>query len=118
MRMSLFTAIVSGAQAAENIAASIKAQPLQPLSFAWYGQGIALGPNDAVGFATYPVDKAWSLILRRGLAVRIRNFFVWYLRFALELERRFPGSLYWNGKGRYAKQQQRQQAQKQVTSQA
>jgi NADH dehydrogenase FAD-containing subunit len=107
-RMSLFTALVSGAQAAENIAAEIKGKAPQPLSFVWYGQGIALGPHDAVGFATYPRDMAWPLILRRILAVKIRNFFVWYLGAALELERRIPGSFYWNGKGRYAQQKRRQ----------
>ena len=101
-------AYVSGAQAAENIAAEIKGKAPQPLSFVWYGQGIALGPHDAVGFATYPRDMAWPLILRRILAVKIRNFFVWYLGAALELERRIPGSFYWNGKGRYAQQKRRQ----------
>jgi NADH dehydrogenase FAD-containing subunit len=107
-RMSLFTALVSGAQAAENIAAELKGKAPQPLSFVWYGQGIALGPHDAVGFATYPRDVAWPLILRRMLAVKIRDFFVWYLGAALELERRIPGSFYWNGKGRYAQQKRRQ----------
>ena len=42
MRMSLFTALVSGAQAADNIVAEIKGQTPKPLSFAWYGQAIAL----------------------------------------------------------------------------
>ncbi|MEZ4710527.1 MAG: FAD-dependent oxidoreductase [Caldilineaceae bacterium] len=104
MRMSLFTALVSGAQAAENVAAAIHGKNPQPLSYVWYGQGIALGPHDAVGFNTFPVDAARGPIFRRLLAVRIRNFFVWYLSFALELERRFPGAFYWNGKGRYARQ--------------
>ncbi len=115
-RMSLFTALVSGAQAAENIAAEIKGKSPQPLSFVWYGQGIALGPQDAVGFATYPADVAWPLILRRMLAVKIRDFFVWYLGAALELERRIPGSFYWNGKNRYAQQKRRQRPETQVTS--
>ena len=108
MRMSLFTALVSGATAAENIVAKIKGQPLKPLSYAWYGQGIALGLNDAVGFATYPNDMAWRLILRRKLAVNVRNFFVWYLGFVLEMERRIPGFFFWNGKKRYTKQKQSQ----------
>lgn len=117
MRMSLFTALVSGAQAAENISAELKGKAPQPLSFEWYGQGIALGPQDAVGFATYPADEAWPLIFRGSLAVRIRNFFIWYLGAALELERRFPGSFFWTGKKRYRKQKRRQARKTGVTSQ-
>ena len=105
MRMSLFAALVSGAHAADTIAAQLKGKEPQPFSFAWYGQGIALGQADAVGFATYPVDARSGPIVRGKTAVYIRNFFVWYLKFALELERRFPGFLFWNGKKRYAKQQ-------------
>lgn len=108
MRMSLFTALVSGAQAADNIAATLKGKSPRPLSFVWYGQGIALGPEDAVGFATYPTDAAIGPVVRGKAAVAIRNFFVWFLKAALELERRFPGFLYWNGKGRYARQQKQQ----------
>jgi NADH dehydrogenase FAD-containing subunit len=115
-RMSLFMALVSGAQAAENIAAEIKGQAPQPLSFVWYGQAITLGPQDAVGFGSYPVDVAWPLILRRWPAVKIRNFFVWYLGAVLELERRFPGSFYWNGKSRYANQKRQQKLKTEVTS--
>jgi len=110
-RMALFTALVSGAQAADNIVAQLKGASPRPLSYAWYGQGIALGLEDAVGFAAYPNDAAWRFVLRRKLAVRVRNFFVWYLGAALELERRFPGFFFWNGKKRYQRQRrQRQQS--------
>jgi NADH dehydrogenase FAD-containing subunit len=117
MRMSLFTALVSGAQAAENIAAELKGNSPKPLSFVWYGQGIALGPQDAVGFSTYPADVAWRLIFRGTVAVKIRNFFIWYLGTVLEMERRIPGFFFWNGKQRYAKQQRRQKRQTEITSQ-
>ena len=102
-RMSLFTALVSGAQAADNLAAALKGRPLRPLSYAWYGQAIALGPADAVGFSTYPADRPWPIIFRRTLAVRLRAFFIWYLGAALEIERRIPGSFFWNGKSRFEK---------------
>ena len=111
MRMSLFTALVSGAQAADNVARDIKGQEQRPLSFAWYGQGIALGPGDAVGFATYPADVLVGPVLRGKPAVVVRNFFVWFLKTALELERRFPGFLFWNGRKRYAGQKKRRQQQ-------
>ena len=116
MRMSLFTALVSGAQAADNIVAEIKGRPLQPLSFAWYGQAIALGPEDAVGFATYPADEPIGPVYRGKTAVTLRNFFVWFLKAALEGERRFPGFLFWNGKKRYGRQQRQRQLAKTVTN--
>ena len=115
-RMSLFTALVSGAQAADNIVAELKGKLPRPLSYAWYGQGIALGLDDAIGFATYPADVAWRLIFRRRLAVRVRNFFVWLLGAMLEMERRRPGSFFWNGKGRYENQRRRQARQSQAAS--
>ena len=94
MRMSLFTALVSGAQTADNIAAELRGKEPKPLSFAWYGQGIALGPQDAVGFPTYPAGVAWRFVVRGKVGVAIRNFFVAFLVGVLELERRFPGAFY------------------------
>jgi NADH dehydrogenase len=105
MRMALFTALVSGAQAADNIVALIKGKRPRPLSFVWYGQGIAIGAKDAVGFNTYPIDQPVGPVFRRMTAVIIRRFFVWLLKAALELERRVPGLLTWNGRNRYEKQQ-------------
>ncbi len=115
MRMSLFAALVSGAQAADNIVAAIKGKRPQPLSFAWYGQAIALGPQDAVGFATYPADEPIGPVYRGRTAVTLRNFFVWFLKAVLEGERRFPGFLFWNGKKRYDQQQRRRQPAKTAT---
>ncbi len=103
MRMSLFTALVRGAHAADNLAAQLKGAPQTPLSFAYYGQGIAMGPNDAVGFLGFPSDKPVGPILRGKLAVYVRNFFVWLIFYFLVIERRFPGAFFWLGKNRYNK---------------
>ena len=102
-RMSLFTALVSGAQAADNIIAKHEGRQPGSLSYAWYGQAIALGPADAVGFASYPADAPWRLVFRRKAAVRLRSFFIWYLGGVLEIERRLPGFFFWNGKRRFRK---------------
>ncbi len=103
LRMSLLTAIIRGAHAADNIAALLRGKEQTPLSFAYYGQGIALGPEDAVGFMAYPADKPLGPILRGKTAVHVRNFFVWLIFYFLKLERRRPGFFFWLGKGRYAK---------------
>lgn len=111
MRMSLLTAITRGAHAADNITALLRGRAQSPLSFAYYGQGIAMGPNDAVGFLGYPDDKPRGPILRGKTAVIVRNFFVTLLFYLLKLERRFPGFYYIVGKGRYAKSKRAQKRQ-------
>lgn len=103
MRMSLLTAVTRGVHAADNIAAFLGGKQQAPLSFAYYGQGIALGPNDAVGFLTFPDDKARGPILRGKTAVVVRNFFVLLFLYVMELERRFPGFFYIVGKKRHRK---------------
>jgi NADH dehydrogenase FAD-containing subunit len=109
MRMSLFTALVRGAHAADNLATHLKGKPQKPLSFAYYGQGIAMGPNDAVGFLGFPSDKPVGPILRGKLAVHVRNFFVWLIFYFLVIERRFPGTFFWLGKNRYNKSERMQE---------
>ena len=103
MRMSIFGAITGAAQAADNLVAQIKGKPQKPLSFVYYGQAIALGPNDAAGFASFPADEPLGPIYRGRLAVWLRAFFVWSLFYFLELERKFPGFYFWLGKDRYAR---------------
>lgn len=103
VRMSLFTALIRGAHAADNLSALLKGKEQKALSFAYYGQGIAMGPRDAVGFLGYPSDNPVGPILRGRLAVQVRNFFVWMIFYFLVIERRFPGFFFWLGKGRYTK---------------
>ncbi len=102
MRMSLLTAVTRGAHAADNLNAVMRGGSQKPLSFAYYGQGIAMGPNDAVGFAAFPDDKPIGPIVRGRWAVWIRDFFVRLIFYFLELERRWPGFYFWIGQGRYA----------------
>ena len=102
LRMSLLTAVTMGAHAADNLSRRLKAKEQKPLSFAYYGQGIALGPNDAIGFNAFPTDKPVGPIFRGRLAVGIRAFFVWLILYILDVERRWPGFYFWMGKGRYA----------------
>lgn len=106
-RMSVFNAVVMGAHTADTLNRIVRGKPIKPLSFAYYGQAIALGPKDAVGFSTYPADKPIGPIFRRGLAVAIRNFFVWFLGNAPLLEKRLPGIVIWLGHGRFARAQRR-----------
>lgn len=107
-RMCVMVAMVSGAQTANNLNRRLRGKSEQPMSFAYYGQGIAMGTQDAVGFMTYPADAVVGPILRRKLAVHIRNFFVWLLAFFLQVERHIPGAFIWFGQGRYRAQQRKQ----------
>jgi len=95
VRMGLFTALTLAAHAADNLVATLEGKPLKPLSFSYYGQGMTLGPSDAVGFLTYPDDQPRGPIFRGRLAVWIRGFAVWLVASLLEIERRWPGSYFW-----------------------
>jgi NADH dehydrogenase FAD-containing subunit len=98
-RMSAFVAIASGAYAADIILArEAKRQP-DPFSFSTFGQGIAIG-RGGVGFASFPDDRQRWFILTGTTARTVRNFFVWFITYALKLERRVPGFLFWPGRRR------------------
>jgi NADH dehydrogenase FAD-containing subunit len=74
VRMALFPALVSGAHVADNVIRVIRAQAQKPLGFSYYGQGIALGRRDAVGFATYPDDEPIGPLVTGRLGLVVRNF--------------------------------------------
>ena len=106
-RMSAFGAIISGAYAAARIRDEARGRHPRPFSFSAYGQGVSIG-HGGVGFLTYPDDGDARFILHGGLALRIRNLFVWMLVFFLKLERKWPGSaLFWIGRRRVSWQQAR-----------
>ena len=99
VRMSAFTASITAAHAADCVASVLSGRTPKPLSFAYVGQGIALGRKDVIGFSTYPYGDAHAPMFTGWIGVRIREFFVNFLGNAASLERRFP--FYWIGKGRY-----------------
>lgn len=106
VRMCAFTAQVMGAHAADNLSAAVRGKAQKPLSFAYYGQGIALGRRDAVGFNSFPDDKPNAPVFTGPLGYYVREFFVKFLVAVFSLERRWPGLFFvWLGKGRYAKSQ-------------
>jgi NADH dehydrogenase FAD-containing subunit len=103
-RLSALVAIISGAYAADLILARQKQRSLAPFSFSTFGQGIAIG-HSGVGFPSYPDDRQRWFILAGGTARVVRNFFVWFILWALKLERKMPGFLFWPGRRRVSWQQ-------------
>jgi NADH:ubiquinone reductase (H+-translocating) len=98
-RMSAFVALSTGAYVADAILAEGTNRQPDPFSFSTYGQGIAIG-RGGVGFFSYPDDKQRWFVVTGGAARVIRNFFVWFISYALKLERMMPGFFFWPGRRR------------------
>jgi NADH:quinone reductase (non-electrogenic) len=111
VRMSAVTATIMGAHGADSLSASLLGKAPKPFSFAYLGQGIALGRHNAIGFNNYPDDKPVPPYFTGWLGYQVREIFVRYLAAAPRLERRWPGLFVWPGKGRYERALRRQQAQ-------
>jgi NADH dehydrogenase len=114
MRMSAFTAVVTGAHAADCLSRVLHGKAPKPLSFAYVGQGIALGRRDAIGFNNYPSDKPNAPYFTGKVGFEIREFFVRILSALPNAERKIPGIFLWIGKGRYAAAKRRAQQQKRI----
>jgi NADH dehydrogenase FAD-containing subunit len=111
VRMSAVTAALMGAHGADSLSAVLHGKAPRPFSFAYLGQGIALGRHNAIGFNNYPDDKPIPPYFTGWLGYQIREGFVRYLAAAPRFERRWPGLFVWPGKRRYEAAQRRQQAQ-------
>jgi NADH dehydrogenase FAD-containing subunit len=107
VRMSAVVAVIMGAAGAESLSATLLGRRPRPFSFAYLGQGIALGRGNAIGFNNYPDDVPVTPFLTGWLGYQVRELFVRYLAVLARFERRRLTSLYWLGKGRYAAQQRR-----------
>src|SRR5713101_5250087 len=109
VRMSAVTATIMGAHGADCLSAVLRGKAPRPLSFAYLGQGIALGRHNAIGFNNYPDDKPIPPYFTGWLGYLIREGFVRYLAAATQR----PGIFVWVGKRRYERAQRRQQAREQ-----
>ncbi len=107
VRMSAYTAVIMGAHGADTLAAAVQGKTPNPLSFIYIGQAIALGPKDAIGFATLPADNPRAPFFTGRVGFEFREFFVRLLADFPGYEKRFPGSFFWFGKGRFAELQKR-----------
>ena len=110
VRMSAFTAVIMGAHGADSLAAILRGKQPRPLSFAYFGQGIALGRGNAIGFNNYPDDVPNPPIFTGRLAFQTRDLAVRILGSLARVEWRHPGLFVWGGKGRYAASQRRRTA--------
>ncbi len=110
VRMSAVTATIMGAHGADCLSAALRGKTPRPLSFAYLGQGIALGRHNAIGFNNYPDDKPYPPYFTGWLGYLIREGFVRYLATAIQR----PGIFMWVGKRRYERAQRRQQAREQT----
>lgn len=115
-RLSAFAALVSGAHAADVIAAQRAGRRLQPFSFSAFGQGVAIG-RGGVGFFSYPDERQAFFILEGRRARQVRDFFVWFVTFTLKLERKVPGFFFWPGRRRVSWHQANDAIQKALTAQ-
>jgi NADH dehydrogenase FAD-containing subunit len=102
VRMSGFTAVVMGAHGADCLAATLRGHRPRPLSFVYYGQAIALGRHDAIGFNLFPNDVPKAPFFTGKTGFEIREFFVRFLAALPNIERRLPGAFMWLGAGRRA----------------
>jgi NADH dehydrogenase FAD-containing subunit len=109
VRMSAVTATIMGAHGADSLSAGLRGKTPKPLSFAYLGQGIALGSHHAIGFNNYPDDTPRPPYFTGRLGYFIREGFVRYLAAATQQ----PGIFVWLGKRRYERAHRRQQASEQ-----
>ncbi len=109
VRMSAVTATIMGAHGADCLSVVLHGKKPKPLSFAYLGQGIALGRHNAFGFTNYPDDTPRPPYFTGWLGYLIREGFVRYLAIATQR----PGIFVWLGKRRYGRAQRRQQAKSQ-----
>ena len=108
VRMSAVTATIMGAHGADSLSAVLRGKAPRPFSFAYLGQGIALGRHNAIGFNNYPDDKPFPPYFTGELGYQIREGFVRLLATAAR-----HGMIVWPGKGRYERAQRRQQVSEQ-----
>lgn len=103
LRMSAFTALILGAHGADCVSDILHGRAPKPLSFAYIGQGIALGHGDGIGFSKTADDIARAPYFTGRIAASIRAFGLNYLATSAERDKHPLGAYLWTGKGRYAR---------------
>lgn len=114
LRMACGTAISTGAQAADNLAAWLTGKPQQPYNFEEAGLCISLGHKRALLQFTDKEGVAQERIIT-GLAAKLLKANVYRgMIWGLNAERALPGTIQWPGKNSRSAEQKTQQAKQAV----
>ncbi|HVU11094.1 MAG TPA: FAD-dependent oxidoreductase [Phototrophicaceae bacterium] len=95
LRMACATAMPEGAHAADNLAALIKGQPLQPFRFGFAGRCISLGRHEGMLQWVNADDSPKESIVTGRLGAFLKELISRYPTFSLNWEYRMPGLYYW-----------------------
>jgi NADH dehydrogenase len=98
-RPSALTAAVSGAYAAEQVAARVAGKPIRPFAFSTFAQAIAVGRYAAL-FPLDANDHPIGFVIGGRAARRLRDILVWLVLHFITFERLFPGVQTWPGRKR------------------
>ncbi len=95
LRMACATALPLGAQAADNLAALLNGDPLQPFRFGYLIRCISLGRHDGLVQRVNADDSPREQIVTGRAAAWIKEAICRSTVLGLQLERRIPGSYQW-----------------------
>ena len=100
VRMSQFFALVSGAHAADCLAARLHDRPAQPFGLSWVGLAISLGRQECVAQFLRADDTPLNLYLTGTTAVSFKEFFVKFAIWSIKIQRTAPWMFSWLGQNK------------------
>jgi NADH dehydrogenase len=102
LRMACATAMPQGAHAADNLAALLRGQPLQPFRFGFGGRCISLGRHDGLVQMVDSDDSPSEQIVTGRAAALIKEMICRYTVASLGWVRHIPNAYYWPQPGEVA----------------
>ncbi|HET6319184.1 MAG TPA: FAD-dependent oxidoreductase, partial [Chloroflexota bacterium] len=101
VRMSLYTALLMGAHAADTLAAQLNGRTPSAFGFSYGALALSLGRHDGVvQFLDPNTDAPLKYIFTGSLANRLRETFVKLAVQIIRLQRSLPWIFYWPGKNK------------------
>ncbi len=95
VRMACATALPLGAHVADNVAALLKGEPLQPMRFSFVVRCISLGRHDALVQRVNADDSPREQIFTGRFGALVKEAICRYTAWSLYIERRIPGFYRW-----------------------
>ncbi len=99
LRMACATAMPLGAHAADNVLRAIAGEPLEPFRFAYWMRCISLGRKRGLIQRVSGTDEPLEKVVSGRLGAKLKESVCRFTLTALAIERVFPGTYSWPGKG-------------------